>query len=126
MRSLLMTTAVLEVGAGAALICLPSLATMLLLDVPLTRPEALVVARVGGAGLLALGVACWFARGDVQSNAAKALVAGMVIYNVGAVIALGYAGVALQQVGVVLWPAVMLHVAMTGWCVLCLRAKPMR
>jgi hypothetical protein len=126
MKSLLITTAVLEVGAGAALTCLPSLATTLLLDVPLTTPEALAVARVGGAGLLALGVACWLARGDVQSSAAKGLVAGMLVYNVGAVIVLGNAGISLQRVGIALWPAIVLHVAMTGWCVLCLARKPMR
>jgi hypothetical protein len=125
-KSLLIVTAILEVGAGAALICLPSFVTTLLLDVPLTTPEALVVARVGGAGLLALGVACWLARGDAQSRAANALVAGILAYNVSAVIVLGYAGVALQQVGIVLWPAVVLHVAMAGWCVLCLRATPMQ
>ena len=126
MKSLLMTTAVLEAGAGAALICLPLLFTTLLLGVPLTVPEAVVVARVGGAGLLALGVACWLARVDAHSRAAKALVAGILVYNAGAVIALGYAGAALQQIGIVLWPAVVLHVAMAGWCILCLRAEPTR
>ena len=126
MNSLLMATAVLEVGAGAALTCIPSWATTLLLDVPLTTPEALAVARVGGAGLLALGVACWLTRGDVQNHAAKALVSGMLVYNVGAAIVLGHAGVTWQQVGVALWPAVVLHLAMIGWCVLCLARKSIR
>ena len=115
----------LKSGAGATLTCLPSLATTLLLDGPLTTPEALAVARVGGAGLLALGVACWLARGDVQTSAAKGLVAGMLVYNVGAVIVLGTAGISLQRVGIALWPAIVLHVVMTGWCVLCLSRQPM-
>ena len=84
------------------------------------------MARVGGAGLLALGVACWLARGDIQSSAAKGLVAGMLVYNVGAVMVLGNAGISLQRVGIALWPAFVLHVAMTGWCVVCLARKPMR
>jgi hypothetical protein len=125
MKSLLMATAPIEVGAGAALIWLPSLATTLILDAPLTTPEALAVARVGGAGLLALGVACWLAGGDVQSSAAQGLVAGVLVYNVGAMMVLGHAGVTLPRVGVALWPAVVLHASMTGWCVLCLARKPM-
>ena len=126
MKSLLMTTGILETGAAVALICFPLLFTTLLLGVPLRTPEAVVVARVGGAALLALAIACWLARGDAQSRAANALGAGILVYNAGAVIALGYAGAALPQAGVVLWPAVVLHVAMAGWCILCLRAVPTR
>jgi hypothetical protein len=66
-----MATAVIELGAGAALTCLPSLATTLILEVPLTTPVALAAARVGGAGLLALGVACWLARDDVQRGGGR-------------------------------------------------------
>jgi hypothetical protein len=115
------TTAVIEAGAGLALLCLPSAAVDLLLGTPLEAPAALTVARVGGAGLLTLGVACWLARSDAQSLAARGLVTAMVIYNFGVALILGAAGIQLQPVGIVLWPAVSLHVAMTIWCVMSLR-----
>jgi len=35
--------------------------------------------------LLALGVACWLAREDAASRAAKGLVAAMLLYNIGVV-----------------------------------------
>jgi hypothetical protein len=103
-----------------ALLCVPSAAAALLLGTPLEASAAFTVARVGGAGLLTLGVACWLARGDVQSRAAKALVTAMVIYNLGVALILGAAGIQSQPVGIVLWPAVVLHVAMTIWCVMSL------
>jgi hypothetical protein len=118
MKRFLTTTAVIELGAGLALLAAPSSAVMLLMAAPLTTAAAVTAVRVGAAGLLALGVACWLARGDAQSGAARALVAGILIYNVGAVVILGHAGIRSPPVGVALWPAVALHVAMAGWCVL--------
>ena len=41
----------------------------------------------------------------------------MVIYNLGVAVILGIAGIRSPPVGVVLWPAVMLHAAMTIWCI---------
>jgi hypothetical protein len=41
----------------------------------------------------------------------------MVLYNLGAVVILIVAGIRLRPVGIALWPAVTLHVAMTVWCV---------
>jgi hypothetical protein len=121
MKRLLIVTAVIEVGAGLALLCWPSAAVKLLLGSPLDAPAALTVARLGGAGLLTLGVACWFAQFDAQSCAARGLVSAMVLYNFGAVVILGVAGIRLRPVGIALWPAVVLHSAMTVWCV---RARP--
>lgn len=121
MRRLLIVTAVIEVGAGLALLCFPSAAVKLLLGSPLDGPAALTVARIGGAGLLTLGVGCWFAQFDAQSYSARGLVTAMVLYNLGAVVILGIAGIRLRPVGIALWPAVVLHAAMTAWCV---RARP--
>jgi hypothetical protein len=125
-NALYAATAVIEVGAGLALLCLPSAAVDLLLGAPLEAPAASAVARVGGAGLLALGIACWLARSDEQSPAARGLVTAMVIYNLGVAFILVAAGVRSSSVGLVLWPAaVVLHAAMAAWCVLALmRRKP--
>ena len=90
----------------------------------LETPAALTVARVGEAGLLALAVACWLARVDAQSRATKDLVLAMTFYNVAALAVLAHAGVALGLRGVALWPAVVLHLAMTVWCIASSVGKP--
>jgi hypothetical protein len=123
-KALHIVTAVIEAGAGLALLGFPSAVAMLLLGTPLETSSAVTVARVGGAGLLALGVACWLARGDTQSRAARGLVSAMVLYNLGAVIILGAAGFRSQPVGVALWPVVILHATMTVWCIRDLLRKP--
>jgi len=121
MKSLHAVTAVIEVGAGLALVCCPSTTVVLLVGAPLEAPAALTVARVGGAGVLALGVACWLARGDTQSPAARGLAAAMLLYNVAAVAVLAYAGIGFGLHGVALWPGVVLHAVMAAWCAVWLR-----
>ena len=93
MKTLHTVTAVIELGAGLALLCFPSPVVALLLGSPLDTLTALSVARVGGAGLLSLGVACWLARGDSESRAARGLVAAMLLYDISAVVILAFAGI---------------------------------
>jgi len=95
----------------------PSIVVRLLLDSSLETFAAATLGRVAGAALLALGIACWLARDDIQSRAARGLVTGMVLYNVGAVVILGSASIGTQPIGIALWPAVLLHLALTLWCV---------
>jgi len=116
MKTLHTATAVIELGAGLALLCFPSATVTLLVGAPLEAAPALTVGRVGGAGLLALGVACWLARDDTQSRAARGLIAAMSLYNVAAVVVLAFAGIGFGLHGVALWPAVILHAVMTVWC----------
>ena len=124
MKTLHTATAVIELGAGLALLCFPSATVTLLVGAPLEAAPALTVGRVGGAGLLALGVACWLGRGDTHSRAARGLIAAMSLYNVAAVAVLGFAGIGFGLYGVALWPAVVLHAVMTLWCVAWLRHSP--
>mgnify|MGYP001244487014 CR=1 FL=1 len=124
MKPLLIATAIIEVGAGLALLCCPSPVVALLLGSPLDTSAAMALGRLAGAALLALGAACGFAIHDAKSCAARGLVGAMVLYNLGAVVILGAAGLGAQPVGVALWPAVALHAAMTGWCVRSLLRKP--
>src|SRR5258706_16480131 len=111
MKRLLIVTAVIELGAGVALLCCPSATVKLLLGSPLDSSAALTLGRVAGVALFALSVACWLAHYDQQSCAARGLVSAMVLYNLGVAIILGIAGIRSQTVGVVLWPAVVLHAA---------------
>ena len=119
-----MATALIEVGTGLSLVSLPASVIWLLLGVREPSPEALIVGRVCGAGLFALGVACWFARDDRGSRSQHGLLWAMLLYNVGASTVLAVAGLSLPVAGVALWPAVGLHVVMAIWCALNLRASP--
>ena len=81
----------------------------------------MTLGRVAGAGLLALGIACWLARDNTRSPAARGLVAAMLVYNVAVAAFLAYSGTGLGLGGVALWPAVIVHAAMAIWCAACLR-----
>jgi hypothetical protein len=124
MKKLCSLTALLELGAGAALLAAPSLAVKLLLGSPLDSPAAVVLGRLAGAALFTLGLACWFARGDGQSRTARGLVLALLFYNVAVVVILAIAGISAKLVGVLLWPAVGLHILLAGWCILSLRNQP--
>lgn len=115
MKLLLLFTALIEAATGLALLVVPAIVVKLLLGAEISG-AAIPLGRVAGVALLALGVACWLARGDLQSRAARGLVAAMFLYNLGAVAILGNAGIQSQTVGIALWPAVILHAVMTVWC----------
>jgi hypothetical protein len=121
MKNLLVVSAALEAVTGIALMVSPASPVSLLVGAVLDTPGGLVVARVAGAALLALGLACWLARDDGRSRAARGLVAGMLLYDAAAVAVLIYAGLGLRLLAIGLWPAVVLHAALALWCVVCLR-----
>ena len=124
MKRLLIVIAMIELGAGFALLCCPSATVALLVGSGLDTSAAVTLGRVAGAALCALGLACWLARDDTQSRAARGLVSAMALYNLGVVIILGSAGLGSQSVGIVLWPAVILHAVMAVWCVTSLGRRP--
>jgi len=124
MSRLLKLTAIIEAATGLGLIAVPSVVVRLLLGSPLDTSAAVMLGRVAGAALLALGVACWLARDDTQSRAARGLVVAMLIYNIAATALLAFAAIGLRLHGVALWPAVVLHAVMGAWCVACLGRSP--
>jgi hypothetical protein len=123
MKRFLTLTAIIEAATGLALIAVPAIVVRLLLGAEISG-ASMPLGRVAGAALLALGVACWLARNDRQSRAARGLVVAMLMYNIVATAVLTFAGIDLGLHGIALWPAVFLHAAMTVWCVACLRRGP--
>ena len=123
MKKLLALAAVVEAATGLALIAVPAIVVRLLLGAEISG-ASIPLGRVAGAALLALGVACWLARGDTQSRATRGLVVAMLMYNLVATAVLAFAGIGLGLHGVALWPAVVLHAVMAIWCIVCLRRSP--
>jgi hypothetical protein len=120
MKRFLTLTAIIEAATGLALIAVPAIVVRLLLGAEISG-ASMPLGRVAGAALLGLGVACWLARDDTQSRAARGLVVAMLIYNIVATAVLAFAGIGLGLHGVALLPAVVLHAAMGTWCGACLR-----
>lgn len=116
-RSLLIATAVIELATGAALLIAPSLTAAVLIGEALGSPTSLVVGRIGGAALLAIGLSCW--RGSKTNNrdVAIALLVGLLAYNSLVPILLAHAAVVSGLNGIGLWPAVILHSLLAAWCI---------
>lgn len=121
MKNLLVVTALLEALTGVALIVSPAPLVSLLIGATLDTTGGLLAARVAAGALLALGLACWRARDDGRSRAARGLVAAMLLYNAMTVAVLVHAALGLKQSAIGLWPAVLLHLALAVWCLACLR-----
>jgi hypothetical protein len=119
-KHLLIVTALTEAGTGLVLLVWPPVLFALLLGAERPSPEANFLARIAGAALLAIGVACWLARNDHGGPAQLGLLTGVLIYDVAAAALLAYAGLVLSMVGIALWPAVVLHAALAVWCATCL------
>jgi hypothetical protein len=102
MKKILVLAAVSEAATGLALLLVPSLVGQLLFGVELTG-IALTVARVTGIALISLGVACWPGTPLV----------GMLTYSAAVTLYLACVGFAGGSTGILLWPAVALHVILT-------------
>ena len=98
----LIFAAVAEAATGLALLIVPSLVGQLLLGEELTGVAA-PVARVAGIALIGLGVACWPGPPLV----------GMLAYSAVVTLYLAYLGVAAGLTGILLWPAVALHLVLS-------------
>jgi hypothetical protein len=103
MKKVLVLAAVGEAATGVALLIVPSFVGRLLFREELTG-VAIPVARVTGIALIALGVACWPGTPLI----------GMLSYSAAVTLYLAYVGFAGGLTGILLWPAVVGHVILTG------------
>jgi hypothetical protein len=101
MKNGLIFAAICEAGTWLALLIVSSLVGQLLLGEQLTG-VALPAARITGVALV---IACW--RGSP--------LLGMLTYNAAATLYLAYLGFAGRLAGVLLWPAVVLHMILTAF-----------
>ncbi len=123
MKRLLIVTAVIECATGFGLVAIPHVVVELLLGSPIESLASRLLLRLLGAALLTIGLTCWLAHEDAQSKSARGLTAAMLMYNIAAAGIFGYAGLALRMNGIGLWPAILVHVTMSVWCVTCLRHR---
>jgi hypothetical protein len=119
-KLLLIVTACVETVAGLCLLSLPTAVFAILLGLEHARVDTILVGRLAGAALFAIGVASWIARADTLTHAHLGLLIGVLSYNATASILLVFAGLILQMTGVLLWPAVALHAVLGIWCLSCL------
>ena len=103
MKNALIVAAILEAATGLALVVAPSLVAELLLGGQLAGIP-MAVARVAGIALIALGVACWPGPPLI----------GMLTYGALVTLGLAWLGFAGGPTGVLLWPAVGLHLILTA------------
>jgi hypothetical protein len=102
MKKVLALAAAGEAGLGLVLLVYPPIVVSLLLGTDVAE-AGIVVSRVAGIALIALGVACWPGPPRV----------GMLTYSAAVTLYLAYVGFAGGFTGILLWPAVVLHVILT-------------
>jgi hypothetical protein len=121
-KLLLLITAVVEAATGLCLLFLPAVLFAILFGSEDPTVDAIIVGRIAGAALLAIGIASGMAMTDTLAPAQLGLLTGILVYNITASALLAYAGAALRMIGVLLWPAVALHALLAVWCFSCLRS----
>jgi hypothetical protein len=110
--------ACLECATGLGLLLVPGIVISLLLGLIQPAPETLLLARLAGAALLALGAASWGAGTFHRSPAGFGLLIGVTLYNGLAAAVLVYAALGLNMQGPLIWPATLTHAALLLWCLI--------
>ncbi len=115
MIRLLALAALGEAATGLLLLVYPPIVVRLLFGAEIAG-AGVVMSRITGIGLIALGLAC-LPGGEQGGGEARAL-RGMLSYSLLATVYLAYLGFRGEWVGILLWPAVVAHAVLTillGW-----------
>jgi hypothetical protein len=99
--------AILEGVTGLVVLIHPTLVAQLLFGDGVSG-VGVALSRVAGIALLALGVACWPEREAAETGAAAWR--AMLIYSLLVTLYLAYLGAVAHLAGVLIWPAVAVHV----------------
>jgi hypothetical protein len=115
MKTLLSLTAVFECLTGLALITIPSTIIPMLLGMPFEDDRLHVISGITGAALMSIGTACWLLRNSGASG--LALAKSLLVYNALSTLILLFAALGLKMTGLGLWPVIVIHFALSIWCV---------
>jgi hypothetical protein len=102
MNKILMLAALAEAGTGVILLAYPPIVVRLLFGVEIVG-AGVIMSRLAGIALIGLGTACW------PGTDTRWAVKGMVTYSGLAMLYLVWIGVRGEVVGLLLWPAVVVH-----------------
>jgi hypothetical protein len=120
MQPLLVFAAAVECLVGIALVALPAFTVSVLLGIE-PHEDGLMLARIAGVALFALGVACWGARAGSGDPASTGTLNAITIYNAGAglllvaYVAMGMAGGAITLLVGILHLTVAAAFAIARW-----------
>jgi hypothetical protein len=103
MKKMLVLAAAGEATLGLVLLVYPPIVVRLLFNAQIAG-AGMVMSRVAGIALIALGVACWPGPPRV----------GMLTYSAVVTLYLAYLGFTGSSTGPLLWPAVVLHMILTA------------
>jgi hypothetical protein len=101
-KNVLALAAAAEAGTGLLLLAWPAIMVRLLFAAEISG-AGVIMSRLAGIALIGLGVACW------PGNSAVQQLYGMLTYSALAMLYLMYIGVRGEAVGLLLWPAVVVH-----------------
>jgi hypothetical protein len=104
MKTMLLAIAAIgEAATGLILLAYPPVVVRLLFGAEIAG-AGLVMSRMAGIALMALGLACWPSKAPIRMARL-----GMATYSLLAAVYLLYLGIRGEWVGTLLWPAVVLH-----------------
>jgi hypothetical protein len=110
MKKLLALAAAGEAAMGLVLLVYPPIVVRLLFNDQIAG-AGIVMSRMAGIALIALGLACW--PGSEATGIPTRALRAMLCYSLLATLYLAYLGICGEWVGVLLWPAVAAHAALT-------------
>jgi hypothetical protein len=112
MRKLLALAALGEAATGLALLVYPVIVIRLLFGAEITG-AGVILSRITGISLIALGLACW--PDSYAGSSTPNSLLGMLCYSLLATLYLAYLGIDGEWVGSLLWPAVAIHAILAGF-----------
>jgi hypothetical protein len=110
MKKILAIAATGEAAVGLVLVLYPSIVVRLLFGSEIIG-AGFVMSRITGISLITLGLACW--PGRAADGVPVRALRGMLCYSLLTTFYLVYLGLGREWVGILLWPAVALHIILT-------------
>jgi hypothetical protein len=107
---LLSVAGVVEGITALGLMIVPRVVVWLLFGADIDA-TAIALARVAGIALFSLSLGCWMGRREAGAKTPS--LAAMLTYNILVTPYLLYLGIGGQLIGILLWPAVVVHAAFT-------------